>query len=118
MKNKSFVVYFKPGCSKCNTLLKEMDSGNQKCDLVDYLNDFPSREMLEEIIKKSGRPVRDFIRTSEPVYSTKYAGKKFSDKKWVDVLMKNHILLQRPIVVKGDKVWIARDAETIGEILG
>ncbi len=117
MKKKPFVVYYKPGCSKCRTLLEAMDGAHVQCELVEYLEHPPTVELLQDILQKTGLKAKNLVRTSEPLYSEKFAGKKYSDKKWLEILVKNPVLLQRPIVMQGDKAWIARDAETIEELL-
>jgi arsenate reductase (glutaredoxin) len=78
----------------------------------------PSEYQLIELIEKSGRPILDFIRTNEPLFQNKYKGKKRSTKQWIKILLKNIELLQRPIVVHGDNVWIARDELSISQVLG
>ena len=117
MGKSSYFVFYKPGCSKCRTLLQSFESNKISCELLDYIAEPPSAELLEEFLNKSGLLPSQIVRKSETIYSKKYAGKKYSEKKWLEILLKNPILIQRPLVIKGNKAWVARDEETINTLI-
>lgn len=114
---EEYIVYYKPGCSKCRTLVGAMDEAGKTCEYIEYLNHPPDEERLNFILEKTGLRAFDLIRTNEELYKNKFSGKKRTDKQWIKVLVKHPELLQRPIVVKGDKVWIARSEEAISSVL-
>jgi arsenate reductase len=53
------------------------------------------------------------VRKGEGVYKQKFAGKALTDEQWLDALVKNPILIERPIVVKGDRAVIGRPPENV-----
>ena len=59
----------------------------------------------------------DIIRTKEAVYLEKYKGKNLSDEQWLQAMHENPILIERPIVINGNKAVVARPPEKVNEIL-
>lgn len=60
----------------------------------------------------------DLIRRKEEVFKLKFKGQELSDDAWIKVMVENPILIERPIVVAGDKAWVARDEASLAEIRG
>ena len=59
----------------------------------------------------------DLVRHGEAAYKENYAGKELSDEEWLDALVAHPILIERPIVVRGDRAVIGRPAERVMEFL-
>ncbi|HKI89537.1 MAG TPA: ArsC/Spx/MgsR family protein, partial [Draconibacterium sp.] len=72
---------------------------------------------LQEIIDKTGKSPFDFVRTQEKEYKENYKGKNLSDKEWIKILVENPKLLQRPIVVNGNKAVLANPPENVESII-
>lgn len=96
-------------------LLKKSD-----CDIevVEYLKKVPTKKELKDLLMKLGLKPLDIIRTKEPLFQKKFKNKKFSDAEWLQILIENPVLLQRPIVVDGYKAIIGRPVEKVVELLG
>jgi arsenate reductase (glutaredoxin) len=111
-------VYFKPNCATCQTALsllkKETD---EELELIEYLVETPTQKEIKEILKMLGMKAEDLVRKKEPLYKEKYEGKKISNAEWIKILVKNPILIERPIVVKDGKALIGRPPERILDIL-
>lgn len=73
--------------------------------------------MLISLLKKLNIKPEQLVRKKEPIFQELYAGKKMTDKQYIKALLKYPVLIERPIVIKGNKAWIARDEETIKEIV-
>ena len=69
------------------------------------------------ILKKLKLKPHELIRTKEQVYIDNFKGKIFSEEEWLQILQDNPILIERPIVINGDKAVIARPPEKVLEIL-
>ncbi|MEP7171170.1 MAG: ArsC/Spx/MgsR family protein [Bacteroidota bacterium] len=111
-------VYFKVNCATCQTALKVMkDNAKEKFEKIEYLVDTPSEKEIKEILKMLGIKAEQLVRKKEPLYKEKYEGKKISNGEWVKILHENPILIERPIVVLGDKAIIGRPVETIVDFL-
>lgn len=81
--------------------------------VIEYLKTPPSEKELKGILKKLGMKAEDIVRKKESLFKEKFQGKKFSDDQWVGILAKNPILIERPIIVKGNKAVIGRPTENI-----
>lgn len=111
-------VYFKPNCATCQTALKLIKQNTEEeLDLIEYLVETPSSEEIKEILKMLGMKAEQLVRKKESLYKEKYEGKKISEAEWIKILVKNPILIERPIVVKDGKAIIGRPIEKILDIL-
>jgi len=57
------------------------------------------------------------IRSNEKIYKENYRNQQLSDKEWIEIMIENPILIERPIVIKGGKAEIGRPIENILNIL-
>ncbi|MCX6291398.1 MAG: arsenate reductase family protein [Bacteroidetes bacterium] len=111
-------VYFKPNCSTCRTALSLMkEHTDEKIETIEYLVETPSAKEIKEILKMLGMKAEQLVRKKESLYKEKYDGKKISESEWINILVKNPILIERPIVVKDGKAIIGRPPERILDIL-
>ena len=77
----------------------------------------PDENELRDIVKMLGITAEQLVRKKEPLYKEQYEGKEISDVEWLHILKENPILIERPIVVLGDKAIIGRPPETIIEFI-
>jgi arsenate reductase (glutaredoxin) len=111
-------VYFKPNCATCQTALSILKKNtDEELELVEYLVETPSQKEIKEILKMLGMKAEDLVRKKERLYKEKYEGKEISNAEWIKILVKNPILIERPIVVKDGKALIGRPPERILDIL-
>ena len=111
-------VYFKPTCSTCRTALKLIkEHTDEAIETVEYMVEVPTQKEIKEILKMLGIKAEDLVRKKESLYKEKYAGKKISEAEWVKILSENPILIERPVVVKGNKAVIGRPVEKIIDLL-
>lgn len=94
-----------------------LEESGQEFEVINYLQTTPTVDELREIIAKLGIKPYELVRKSESVYVTEYKGKDLSDEEWIAAMVAHPILIERPILVSGDKAVIARPTEKINEIL-
>lgn len=111
-------IYHNNRCTKSRQALQELENINQPFEVIYYLETPPSKTQLEELIRKLNIKPFELIRKGEKIYTENYKGKVLNDAEWIDAMVENPILIERPIVVSGNKAVIARPAEKIKEILG
>jgi arsenate reductase len=92
------------------------DSG-QDFETLKYLDDIPSPEGLKIIIKKLGIKPIELVRKQEKIWKEKFKSKDLSDSEIIDALHDFPKLIERPIVVNGEKAVIGRPPEDIKGIL-
>ena len=107
-------IYFKPNCSTCQTALKLIkDHSDEEIQIVEYLVETPTQKELKEMVKMLGIKPFELVRKKEPLYKEVYEGMKITGSEWIRILTKNPILIERPIVVDGNKAIIGRPVEKI-----
>lgn len=110
-------IYHNPRCSKSREGLDVLEKNNKEFTVVKYLEDNLSEIEIKEIIRKLGIKPIELVRTNESLWTENYKGKEYTDDEIISILQKNPKLIQRPIVVNGEKAVIARPIENINEIL-
>ncbi|MDE0309078.1 MAG: arsenate reductase (glutaredoxin) [Acidiferrobacterales bacterium] len=111
-------IYHNPRCSKSRLTLQLLQSKNCNPIVVEYLKTPPSAESLQKILDALGMKPRDLIRTGEPVYKSENLGNPdLADDVLIRKMIENPILIERPVVVSGDKAAIGRPPEQVLEIL-
>lgn len=110
-------MYFNPHCSKCRTAQGILTERGVDADYVRYLDNAPTRDELERVMKLLGiEDPREMMRTGEAVY--KELGLADADRdRLLDAMTTNPVLIERPIVIRGDRAVIARPAERVLELL-
>jgi arsenate reductase (glutaredoxin) len=107
-------IYHNPRCSKSRQTLALIEERGVQADIILYLENSPSRETLEELLSKLGISVRDLLRKGEQDYKDqKLANKELSDRDLIDAMCQFPKLIERPIVVKGDKAVLGRPPENV-----
>ena len=86
-------------------------------EILLYLEDTPSKDELKSILKKLGIAASDLVRKGESVYKELYKGKDMSEDDWLDAMVEHPKLIERPIVIKGNKAVLGRPPENVKELL-
>ncbi|MCZ4244242.1 arsenate reductase (glutaredoxin) [Pedobacter punctiformis] len=110
-------IYHNNKCSKSRSALSILNESGKDFELINYLQQPPTAEELATIINKLGIKPFELIRKGEAIYTEKYKGKDLSDAQWIEAMVQNPVLIERPIIVSGDQAVIARPTEKIYEIL-
>ena len=111
-------IYFKPNCYTCQTALKLVkENTKEEIETIEYLVDVPTQKDIKEILKMLGMKAEQLVRKKESLFKENYEGKKFTNGQWIKILTEHPILIERPIVVLGDKAIIGRPLESIVDFL-
>lgn len=110
-------IYHNNRCSKSRQTLDLLREKGEKLQVVEYLKEAPSADELKSVLSKLGLKPEQVLRKGEQVYKDSFAGKSYSDDEWLQIMSENPILIERPIVVKGDKAVIGRPPEKVLDIL-
>ncbi|MFC6999006.1 arsenate reductase (glutaredoxin) [Rufibacter roseus] len=110
-------IYHNNRCSKSRETLALLQSSGQPLKVVHYLTDTPSAEELQTVLEKLGLGPEDIIRKGEKLYKEVYAGQHLTQQEWLQVLVQNPVLIERPIVVHGNKAVIGRPPQNVLSIL-
>lgn len=110
-------IYHNPRCGKSRGALAILEEKGVAFEIVEYLKTPPTKEELRAIVKKLGIKPEALVRKGEDVYKEKFSGKALNDDQWLDALTKHPILIERPIIVSGDRAVIGRPPEKVLELL-
>ena len=110
-------IYHNPACTKSRETLALIRERGHEPQIVEYLKTPPSEAELTAIVRKLGIKPLELVRTGEQVFKDKYKGKTLSDKEWIKAMVANPILIQRPIVVRGEAAAIGRPPEDVKPLL-
>jgi len=109
--------YHNPRCSKSREGLKYLEEKGFEVEVIDYMKTGITPKQIKEFLNKSDLLVADIIRTNEELYKLNYKGKEFSDDEWIQILVENPKLIQRPLVIKGTHAVLARPVEEIQKLI-
>lgn len=116
MKEK-ITVWHKPTCSKCIDATEFLEQhGIIPDEWRAYLEDVPSEKELSAVIKMLGIPAAQLVRTKEAAFA-EYAGRNLSEDEWIAALHQHPELIQRPVIIIGNRAYIGRSSEELSQLL-
>lgn len=110
-------IYHNPRCSKSRQTLEIIKKNKKEFEIVEYLKDILSISELELIIEKLGITAVELVRKNELIWKENYKGKNLSDKEIVQAMIENPKIMERPIVVNGEKAVLGRPPENVLKII-
>lgn len=110
-------IFHNPRCRKSRETLQIIQDSGTQVQIVEYLKDVPTKTELEDVVQKLGIKPMDLIRRGESIFKEQFKDKSFSDSQWIEVMVANPKLIERPIVIKGDKAVIGRPPENVMSLL-
>lgn len=111
-------IYHNPRCSKSRSSLSILQEKGFEIEQIHYLDTPPSKETLAELCQMMSLKPRDIIRSGETLFNELGFNKndKKTDNEWLDILVNNPQLIERPIIRIGDKAIMGRPPESVLEI--
>jgi arsenate reductase len=111
----SFTIYHNSRCGKSRQTLALLEEKNITPTIINYLETPPSKAELKTILTKLGLDVKLIIRFKEDIAKEININKndERSFDEWLDILVSNPKLIERPIVVSGNKAVLGRPPENV-----
>ncbi|MBI3130738.1 MAG: arsenate reductase (glutaredoxin) [Acidobacteria bacterium] len=109
-------IYHNARCSKSRSACALVAEAGVVAEVVDYLETPPSAEELRELLRKLGLKAGELLRRGEAVFVEHYAGRELSEAEAFEALRAYPILMERPIVVRGERAVVARPPERVREL--
>jgi arsenate reductase len=110
-------VWFNPACGTCRTTQGILAERGVDAEMFEYLHERPSRADIERVMGLLGTDdPRSIVRTKEAVYRELNLADATADQ-LLDAMAANPVLIERPIVIRGDRAVVARPAERVLELL-
>ena len=114
----SVVVFHNPRCSKSRQVLALLDSKDVQYKTFLYLDNKISYAEFVRILGLLKIKPRDILRVNEKEYlENNLNNMDLTDEEIIKIVLKNRKLIERPIVIKGEKAVIARPPEKVFHVL-
>ncbi len=110
-------IWHNPKCSKSRAAMELLENKNIDASVVKYLEQTPTKEQLIDVLKKLNMKASQLLRTGEDVYKELNLKDENDEEKIIEAMIKNPILIERPIIIKGKSAVIARPIENLEELL-
>ncbi|MGE8297261.1 MAG: arsenate reductase (glutaredoxin) [Pseudomonas sp.] len=111
-------LYHNPRCSKSRGALELLEARGLQPRVVRYLETPPSASELKSLLGKLGITARDLLRTGEDEYKAlSLSDTGLSEAQLIEAMVKHPKLIERPILIAGDKAVIGRPPEKVLELL-
>lgn len=112
-------IYHNPRCSKSRQTLALLEDKGVEIEIIEYLSHPPSKDTLDAICTALGMEPQALIRSGEHRFTE--LGLSLQDDRtrdgWLTLLTENPILIERPIVILGDRALIGRPPERVLDLL-
>jgi len=110
-------VYHNPRCGKSRAAIEYLTKNKHDFEVIEYLKEIPTKDELKQLLQKLNMSAEQLLRKNEAIYKEKYKGKNYAEEEWINIMIENPKLIERPIVVNGKKAVVARPTEKIEEIV-
>jgi arsenate reductase len=110
-------IYHNTRCRKSRETLAFLKEQGIEPEIVEYLKTPPDYDTLKSVIQKLGIAPLELIRKKEQAFKDHYKGKELSDEEWIRAMVEHPKLIERPIVIRGDKAVIGRPREKVLELI-
>lgn len=111
------IVYHNPRCAKSRAALAILQAHEWPLRVVDYLKEPLTRAELATLRKKLGSSPAQWIRKSEAAYKEAGLSANSSEDELLDAMAKHPILMERPIVARGNRAVVGRPPERVLELI-
>jgi arsenate reductase len=106
-------IYHNPRCSKSRKTLSLIEEKNKEIEIIEYLKTPATVEEVESILEKLGIKAIDLVRKKEQIWIEDYKGRDLTDKKIIEAMVEYPKIMERPIVIDGNKAIIGRPPENV-----
>lgn len=105
-------IYEKPTCSTCRNLRELLTQRGVDFDSIDYHVRGLYEDEVRELVRKTGLSPRELLRMREPLVKELGLDRpEVTDEQVIAAMVANPVLLQRPVVVRGERAVLARPIE-------
>ena len=111
------VLYHNPRCSKSRQTLELLQAQGIQPEIIEYLTTPPSASELDKILTMLGKEPAELMRSGEEEFKTHIKDKSLSRQQAIALMVRYPKVIERPIVIHGDKAAIGRPPESVLHIL-
>ncbi|WP_374505056.1 arsenate reductase (glutaredoxin) [Flavobacterium sp.] len=110
-------IYHNPRCGKSRNCLAFVTEREQNIEIIKYLDTPPTKADIVKLLQKLNLKPIQLVRTKESIWIENYKNKTLTDDAIIKAMAEHPILIERPIVIKGDKAIIGRIPEEVAQFI-
>jgi len=113
----SVTIWHNPRCSKSRAAMAILEENGVTPVEVRYLETSPSKSDIVTVLAALDMDVKDIVRKGEAVYKSLNLSAESTNEEILNALVENPILIERPIIISGDRAVIGRPPENVTSLL-
>ena len=110
-------IYHNSRCSKSRDSFNLLTEKGIDFDTIEYLKTPLTKKEIKGLLAKLKIPAEDLIRKGEKDFKENFKGKTLTENQWIDAMVKYPKLIERPIVVKGNRAVIGRPIQNVIDLI-
>jgi len=110
-------IWHNPRCSKSRNIMTLLEESGVEAEVIKYLDEELSESMIKELLLKLDIDAIDLMRTKEDKFKELMLDKVGDEGVLIRAMVRFPKLIERPIVIKGNKAVIGRPPEKVIELL-
>jgi len=110
-------IWHNPRCSKSRAALAILEEHGITPTEVKYLETPPSKSDIVKALAALAMQAKDIVRTGEAVYKSLNLSAESNNEEILEALVEHPILIERPIIISGDRAVIGRPPENVSTLL-
>ena len=110
-------IYHNPRCRKSRETLAILQENGIEPEIRLYLKNPLEKKELKSILAKLDMEAAALVRKSEAIYKEQFKGRHLSEEQWIDAMVTYPKLMERPIVVSGEKAILGRPPENVNILI-
>ncbi|MFC2124853.1 arsenate reductase (glutaredoxin) [Bacteroidota bacterium] len=112
-----YKIYHNPRCRKSREGLQILIDNGIEPEIIEYLDTPPTVSELDKVLKMLGKEPEEIIRKNEDIFKVKFKGKTLKRDEWIQAMVENPKLIERPIVIRDSNAVLGRPPENIKDLL-
>ncbi len=112
------IIWHNPRCSKSREAISILQESKVESEVVKYLEATPDAQKIKDVLKLLGfSSAREWMRTKESIYKELDLQNENDEEKLINAMVENPKLIERPVIIKGDRAIIGRPTSIIKEFI-
>ena len=114
---ETITIWHNPRCSKSRETYKLLEERGIEAEVVNYLDEVPTKEEQKALLGMLNLSARELMRTKESIYKELNLKDETSEEALIEAMVAHPKLIERPVVIKGNRAVIGRPIEKVMELI-
>jgi arsenate reductase len=110
-------IYHNPRCGKSRNCVAFIEAAGKEYEIIKYLENPPTTDEVVLLLKRLNITSLELVRQKEKIWTENFKNIKITDETTIQALVAYPILIERPIVINGNKAIIGRDLDKVADFI-